>query len=124
MPSYYVTVSEDESVVYPWKGIQSSEASAPKEAPPVVSATETDFVEIGLAFHAAHIFPTLTQENIMDMMRKLSGLPLANWEQLGANIRRRESLTFLARLQNGLVDRNEEIKENGRANRRPKLPQK
>ena len=104
-------------------GSAPSALTAPTESP-TIHATETDFVELGLALHAAGVFPNLTQESIMDRMRQLSGLPLQNWEQLGANIRRREKLTFLDRLQDSLTDRNEEIKENGRANRRPKHPQK
>lgn len=96
----------------------------PEETPAAIDATETDIVELGLGIHAARLFPGDTQEDIMERMRKFSGLSLENWEQLGANIRRRGSLKLLPRLQNSLSERNEEIKENGRANRRPKFPEK
>jgi hypothetical protein len=89
-----------------------------------IDATETDMVEIALAFHAADVFPGQSQEAIIDRVRVLSGLAMENWVQLGANIRRRGSLKFLARLMKFLSAHNEEVEENGRANRRPNLLQK
>jgi len=119
-----VTLTSDLTLIVSWWGDHLSALPEPKETPTDINATETDIVELGLAIHASRVFPGDTQEDIMDRMRKLSGLPLQNWEQLGANIRRRDSLKLLPRLQNSLTERNEEIKENGRANRRPKFPQK
>ena len=119
--SYIVTLTLDVDLVSLW-GDRRPELSAPAQTPTAVHAKETDIVELGLALHAAGIFPGLTQEAIMDRMRQLSGFPLQNWEQLGANIRRRDSLKFLDRLRKCLWEHNEEIKENGHANRRPKFP--
>lgn len=89
-----------------------------------VDATETDMVELALAMHAAGVFPDLSQEAIIDRFRALSGLPLENWVQLGANIRRRGKLKLLERLMHSLLAHNDEVEENGRVNRRPKLLQK
>jgi hypothetical protein len=108
------------SLIITWLGDRLVAEPAPTETPTEIDASETDFVELGLCIHAAGIYPTLTQEAIMGWMRQFSGLPLQNWEQLAANIRRRGSLKFIDRLGDSLMERNEEIKENGRANRRPK----
>jgi hypothetical protein len=119
-----VTLTSDVTLIVSWWGDHLSALPEPEEKPADINATETDIVELGLAVHASRVFPGDTQEDVMDRMRRFSGLPLQNWEQLGANIRRRGSLKFLYRLETSLSDRNEEIKENGRANRRPKFPQK
>jgi hypothetical protein len=119
-----MTLTSDVTLIVSWWGNHLLALPEPEETPTDIDAKETDMVEIGLAIHAAKVFPRLTQEAIMDKMRRFSGLPLENWEQLGANIRRRDSLKFLDRLQNSLSERNEEIKENGRANRQPKFPKK
>lgn len=119
-----VTLSLDLTLLVSWWGNHPLALPEPEETPAAIDATETDIVELGLGIHAARLFPGDTQEDIMERMRKFSGLSLENWEQLGANIRRRGSLKLLPRLQNSLSERNEEIKENGRANRRPKFPEK
>jgi hypothetical protein len=119
-----MSLTSDITLIVSWWGDHLLAPPEPEETPAVIQATETDMVEFGLAIHAAHIFPHLTQEAIMDKVRKFSGLPLENWEQLGANIRRRGSLKLLPRLQKCLTERNEEIQENGRVNRRPKFPEK
>ncbi len=119
-----VTLTVDVNLIVSWRENRLLALPAPEEAPTAIRATETDMVELALALHAAGVFPNATQEAVIDKMRQLSGLPLQSWQQLGANIRRRDSLKFLDRLQNSLGERNEEIKENGRANRRPKFPQK
>jgi hypothetical protein len=95
-------------------------APIPEEKPDI-DATETDMVEFALGLHAARVFPG-TQEDIIEKVRRFSGLPLENWVQLGQNIRQRGYLKFLDRIKNSLMERNEEIQENGRANRRPKAP--
>jgi hypothetical protein len=119
-----VTMTFDVTLIISWWGDHPLASPEPKETPPDIDATETDVVELGLAIHATRVYPGDTQEDVMDRMRKFSGLPLENWEQLGANIRRRGTLKFLDRLRNSLSERNEEIKENGRANRQPKFPRK
>ena len=120
-----VTLTLDVTLIVSWWGNYPLALPEPEETPADdIDATETDVVELGLAIHAARVFPGDTQEDVMDRMRKFSGLPLENWEQLGANIRRRGSLKLLPRLLNSLSERNEEIRENGRANRRPKFPEK
>jgi hypothetical protein len=119
-----VTLSINVTLIESWWGNQPLALPEPEKTPSDINATETDIVELGLAFHAYRLFPGETQEETMERMRKFSGLPLQNWEQLGANIRRRGSLKFLPRLQKCLTERNEEIQENGRANRRPKFPEK
>ena len=129
-----MTLSININLISSWWGDQrpaSPEPAPPGTAPPeppqkqtAIHATETDFVELGLALHAADVYPGETQEKVMDRMRQESGYPLAHWEQLGANIRRRGKLTFLYRLINSLEERNKEIEENGRANKRPKFGQK
>ena len=119
-----MTLTFDVDQISLWWGGPILASPAPAQMPTAVHATETDMVELGLAIHAAGVFPGLTQEAIINNMPQLSGLPLENWQQLGANIRRRESLTFLDRLRDSLEERNEEIKENGRANRQPKFPKK
>jgi len=91
-----------------------------EEKPPKTNATATDWVELGLALHATVVFPSCTQEAIMDRIRRLSGMPLEHWEQLGANVRKRKSgLEFLDRLKANLAARNKEIEDEGRARRRP-----
>jgi hypothetical protein len=119
-----MTLTSDATHIVSWWGNHLLAMPEPEKTPGDINATETDIVELGLAIHAGRVFPGDTQEDIMDRMRKFSGLPLQNWEQLGANIRRRDSLKFLYRLIKSLSERNEEIKENGRANRHPKFPQK
>jgi hypothetical protein len=117
-------MQSDVSLIVTLRGGRLVALPAPAETPLTVRATETDFVEFGLALHAKGVFPDLTQEDIICKMRQLCGFPLQNWQQLAANIRRRGSLTFIELLLNSLEERNEEIKENGCANRRPKFPKK
>jgi hypothetical protein len=119
-----VTLSSDLNETVSWWVQPVSPPPAPAQLPLTVRATETDFVEVVLAMHACGVFPTLTQEAIIERMRRFCELPLQNWQQLGANIRRRRTLTFLERLLKSLEERNEDISENGNANRRPKFPGK
>jgi hypothetical protein len=124
-----VTLSVNGNPILMWRteaelDLPASTAPAQTQSPTTILASETDIVEFGLAIHAAGVFPGLTQEAIMDKMRQFSGLPLEHWQQLGANIRRRDSLKFLPRLEDSLSERNEDIKEHGRACRRPRLPPK
>ena len=120
-----VTCSADISCYANWSYTYLSPERLPAGAvgdkPPKVDATETDMVEFALALHAARVFPDWTQETIIDRMRSFSGLPLKNWVQLGANIRQRNSLTFLDRLKNSLKAHNEEIDDDRRARRRPNI---
>ncbi|HET6253288.1 MAG TPA: hypothetical protein VFE32_04415 [Puia sp.] len=97
-------------------------AKAGGEKPLKVNATETEIVEFFLGWHAAGIFPDLSQEALIERVRRFTGLPLKNWPHLAQNIRRRNSgLTFFDRLKDSLTDRNKEILELGHAPKRRKI---
>ena len=60
--SQNMTLTFDVDQISLWWGGPILASPAPAQMPTAVHATETDMVELGLAIHAAGVFPGLTQE--------------------------------------------------------------